>query len=262
MTPADPRAAAPAADHTLRVLAFLARQRGPVAARTIAAALELPRSTVYRLLRVMVEHAFVVHLPEERRYGLGVAAYELSSGFSRQEPLARLGTPVLTGLVDRIGQSAHLAVLHGRDVVYIVEARAPRRPPLVTDVGVRLPAAATASGRAQLAALPAAQVRALYPDASAFTGAFPRAPRGYVALREALRDVRARGFAWEDGDVTDGLASVGVVVRDHAGWPAASIAVTFPRDDVPEPVVPALVAEVTAAADLLARRIHGRAPVG
>ena len=41
-----------------------------------------------------------------------------------------------------------IAVLHGRDVLYVVEERAPGRPPLVTDVGVRLPAHLTASGRA------------------------------------------------------------------------------------------------------------------
>ena len=92
----------------------------------------------------------MLHLPEARRYGLGVRSYELSSAFSRQEPLSRLGRPILAGLVDRIGESGHLAVLHGRDVVYIVEERAPRRPRLVTDVGVRLPSHLTASGRALL----------------------------------------------------------------------------------------------------------------
>ena len=61
------------------------------------------------------------------------------------------------------GHSAHLAVLHGHDLLYVVEERAPGRPSLVTDVGVRLPAHLTASGRAILAALPAAQVRALFP---------------------------------------------------------------------------------------------------
>ena len=55
----------------------------------------------------------------------------------------------------RVGHSAHLAMLHGRDVLYVLEERAPGRPPLVTDVGVRLPAHLTASGRAILAALPA-----------------------------------------------------------------------------------------------------------
>ncbi|MBC7762644.1 MAG: helix-turn-helix domain-containing protein, partial [Candidatus Saccharibacteria bacterium] len=130
---------APAAHHTLRILALLSAQRGPIAASTIAHALQLPRSTVYRLLGVLEEHGFVLHFPEERRYGIGIAAFELSSGFMRQEPLTRLGRPILSALVDRLGESAHLAVLHGRDVVYLIEERAPRRPHLVTDVGVRLP---------------------------------------------------------------------------------------------------------------------------
>ena len=64
--------------------------------------------------------------------------------------------------------NAHLAVLHGRDVLYVVEERAAGRPPLVTDVGVRLPAHLTASGLAMLAALPPAQVRALFPSRAAF----------------------------------------------------------------------------------------------
>ena len=42
-----------------------------------------------------------------------------------------------------------------------------------------------------------------------------------------LREVRARGFALEDGEVTLGLGSVGVAVLDHVGWPIAAIAVTY-----------------------------------
>ena len=169
----EPGSKVPAADQTLAILAHLAAQRGPVPAATIAQALEIPRSTVYHLLAVMQERGFVVHLPEERRYGLGIAAFELSSGFSRQQPLARLGRPLVAALVDRLGESGHLAVLHGRDVLYLVEERAPRRPSLVTDVGVRLPAHLTATGRAMLAELPPAQLRALYPDRAAFAERHP-----------------------------------------------------------------------------------------
>ena len=159
----------PAAESTLRILRLLASRRGPQPASAIATQLGLPRSTVYHLLAVMEENGFVLHLAEEQRYGLGIGAFELSSAYSRQEPLSRLGRPVLAALVDAIGESAHLAVLHGRDVLYIVEERAKSRPSLVTDVGVRLPSHLTASGRAILAALPKSQVRALYPNAAAFT---------------------------------------------------------------------------------------------
>ena len=138
----------PAAEHALAVLRHLARQAGPVPAAAIARDVGLPRSTTYHLLAVLVEQGFVVHLPEEHRYGVGVAAFELGSAYSRQAPLTRLARPVLARLVDRVGQSAHLAVLHGSEVLYLVEERAPGRPSLITDVGVRLPAQLTASGRA------------------------------------------------------------------------------------------------------------------
>jgi DNA-binding IclR family transcriptional regulator len=246
----------PAADQTLRLLGYLARQRGPVAARTIADQLGLPRSTVYFLLRTLADHGFAVHLERERRWGLGTAAFELAGGYARQEPLARLGRPLVGALVDRIGENAHLAVMTGRDVLYIVEERAPRRPALVTDVGVRLPAHLTASGRAMLAALPREQVRALYPDAAAFADRTGRGPVRPGQLRELLREVRAAGYATEDGEVTLGRRSVGVAVTDHAGWPAAAIAMTWPADAHRDAA--SLAPVIAAAAAELSRRISGR----
>ncbi|WP_419865908.1 IclR family transcriptional regulator [Microbacterium oleivorans] len=247
----------PAADQTLRILSFLAHQRGPVAAQTIASHLGIPRSSVYHLLAAMAAHGFVVHLEGDRRWGLGTAAFELAGGYARQEPLARLGRPIVAQLADRAGESAHLAVMTGRDVLYIVEERAPRRPALITDVGVRLPAHLTATGRAMLAALPREQVRALFPDAASLspqrTGRGPGRPG---ELRELLRQTRAAGHASEDGEVTLGFRSVGVAVRDHAEWPAAAIAVTWAEDSPADPErLAALAAD--AAADL-SRRIGRR----
>jgi len=247
----------PAARTTLRILSLLAAQRGPIAASTVAATLQLPRSTTYRLLGILEEEGFVLHFTDSRRYGIGVAAFELSSGFSRQEPLTRLGRPILAALVDDLGESAHLAVLHGRDVLYLVEERAQRRPALVTDVGVRLPSHVTASGRALLATLPAAQVRALFPTKDAFASRADGGVRSYAELRRLLDEVRRQGFAAEDGDVTEKIASVAVAVRDHAGWPAAGIAVSFSRDSIEPDRWPDLAERIRHSAAELSKRIRG-----
>ena len=111
----------PAADATLRLLTFLASCRAPVAAARIAEELDLPRSRTYDLLATLVEHGYVLHLDQERLYGLGPAAHELSGAYLRQEPLARIGRRVVEAMVDEVGESGHLAVLHGRDVLYVVE---------------------------------------------------------------------------------------------------------------------------------------------
>jgi DNA-binding IclR family transcriptional regulator len=204
----------------------------------------------------MVDEGFVVHLVEEKRYGLGVAAFEVGSGYSRQEPLQRIARRLLAGVVDAAHQSAHLAVLHGRDVLYVVEERAPGRPPLVTDVGVRLPAHLTASGRAILASLPPAQVLALYPDADAFVDRHGTGPRTLTELRTVLLETRQRGYAVEDGEVTPGFASIAAPVLDHNGHPVAGIAVTYPSDDGSD-VGPIRLA-VRRGAEALTARLGGQ----
>lgn len=218
----------PAATRALRVLRFLAAQPDPVTLDRLAAVVGLPRSSAYHLVNAMIDEGFVVHLPDEHRYGLGVAAFEVGSGFARQEPLQRIARRHLASLVDAVGQSAHLAVLHGRDVLYVLEDRATGRPPLVTDVGVRLPAQLTASGRAILAQLPGPQVRALYPDRSAFVDRHGVGPTSLSALRTLLSETRQRGYAVEEGEVTPGFASVAAAVLDHNRHPVAGIAVTYP----------------------------------
>jgi DNA-binding IclR family transcriptional regulator len=258
--PARPPAGVPAARQALALLQALARQPGPVPAAALARDLGLPRSTTYHLLGELIAAGFAVHLPEERRYGLGVSAFEIGSAYSRQVPLARLARPVLARLVDAVGHSAHLAVLHGREVLYVVEQRAPGRPPLVTDVGVRLPAQLTASGRALLADLPLAQVRALFPDADAFVDRHGAGPARLADLRRLLLGVRRAGWATEDGEVTPGFSSVATAVHDHAGHPVAGIAVTFPSGEVAPAARDELAVRVARAAAELTRRINGRPP--
>ncbi len=215
----------PAATATMRVLRFLSGQPSPVPAARIAEAAGVPRSTAYHLLAAMAEEEFVVHYPDDRTWGIGMAAWEVGNAFAQQAPLARLARVPLARLVDGVSQSAHLAVLHGSDVLYVVEERAPGRPPLVSDVGVRLPAHLTASGRAILATLSPAQVRALYPGAASFVSRTGRGPTSPSTLRTVLASTRQRGYALEEGEVTEGFTSVAVPIAHPSV--RASVAITW-----------------------------------
>jgi DNA-binding IclR family transcriptional regulator len=247
----------PAARQVLSILRYLARQPSPVPASAIGRDLGLPRSTTYHLLNELADAGFVVHLADDRRYGLGVSAYELGTGYLRQEPLQRLARVPLSALTDQTGHSSHLAVMHGRDVLYLIEERAPGRAPLVTDVGVRLPAALTASGRSMLATLPAAAVRALFPASGAFAPRTERGPRTPRELRELLAEVRRRGYATEHGEVTTGFSSIAAAVPDHSGHPVASVALTFPDSQADAVLIPRFASHVTRAATEISRRLGG-----
>jgi DNA-binding IclR family transcriptional regulator len=247
----------PAVGHALDVLQLLARHTEPLPAAAIARDLGLPRSSTYRLLSTLAERGFVSHLRESGRFGLGAAAYELGLAYRRQAPLQRIAAPLLARLVDATTHNAHLAVMHGRDVLYVVEERAAGRPRLVTDVGVRLPAELTASGLAMLAHLSPAQVRALYPDAAQLVRREEVGPKTLADLRRTLTQTRARGYAVESGSVTAGLASVAVAVLDHTGHPVAAVAVTYPAEAVDPPARERLVEQVRRIAAALTVRLSG-----
>ncbi|WP_427384122.1 IclR family transcriptional regulator [Janibacter sp. G56] len=252
---------APAAGAALAVLTLLSRHSSPLPAAQIARDVGLPRSSTYHLLRILVDHGYVTHLAEERRYGLGIAAHELGSAYQRQEPLQRAARPLMARLVDATTHNAHLAVLHGRDVLYVIEERAAGRPLLVTDVGIRLPAIDTASGLAMLSALTTAQISALYPRRDLLALMDERGPSSVTELRRRLVDVRARGHALEEGSVSAGLSSVAVPVLDHTGHPIAGIAITYPTAEVDDAERAALVVAVRRTAAALESRLGRRAPL-
>jgi len=250
----------PAVSQAMAVLKLLARQATPMPAAAIARELGLPRSTVYHLLTALRDDGFVVHLADARRFGLGVAAFELGSAYARQEPLRRIAAPALARLVAATGHNAHFAVLHGPDVLYVIEERAPGEPSLVTDVGVRLPAPITASGIAMLAALPDAQLAALFPSRRALVLRDGRGPSTLTQLRRLLEDCRRDGYAAEHGSVTPGLASVAAAVLDHRDYPIAAVALTF-RAISEHQQLPAeeLAQHVSRAAAAISLGIRGRA---
>ncbi len=245
----------PAAAACIALLKLLARHAEPMPAAAISRELNVPRSTVYHLLALLRDEGFVVHLEDERRYALGLSAFDLGSAYNRQAPLQRLARPFLARLVDRCGFTGHLAVLHGQDVLYLVEERAPGRPNLDTDVEVRLPAHLTASGLAILAALPPQQLRALYPTRESLVERHGGGATTLTELRRVLAGVRRDGYSTETGLVSVDAASVACPVTDHQGYPLAAVAITFPLADAP--ASPQLAGQVQRTAEAIGRRMGG-----
>lgn len=265
----------PALRRGLAVLGVLATRPAPVSATAISRQLGLARSTVYELLGELAAAGYVVHLPQQRRWGLGVAAFEIGSAYLRGQPLERLGRPILRRLVGSLkipgrtgGLTAHLGVLHGPQTLYLAKESAKEStgapgPTLVTDVGVRLPAALTATGLSLLAALPPAQVRAVFADRAAFVVRTGSGPTTLPELRADLAAVRRRGWATEHGRVTEGTASVAAAAYDHNARPLAAIGLTLRHQCSESPcgeTYPEFAARVSSAAAELTSAVGGRAP--
>ncbi|ADG98921.1 transcriptional regulator, IclR family [Segniliparus rotundus DSM 44985] len=254
----------PAVGRALDVLLYFASAPGPVAGAVLARDLGIPRSSAYHLLEVMVERGFVVHLPEQRAYGLGVAAFEVGSAYLRHEPLELLARPIVKRLAANVRETTHLGVLHGAESLYLIKEQPPlMRVPVtsVTDVGVRLPAHLTANGRSMLAHLPFSQVRALFPATGSFIDRTGRGPATLSQLQSLIAAEKRQGWAEEDGMIAEGLQSVAACAFDHSGRPYAAISITRRKDRSNVPLE-TLVSAARRGAQQLTKAVSGRAPEG
>lgn len=247
----------PAALRTLELLKLLAESPQPTTANRLAQKLGIPRSSVYQLLEVLKEQDFAIHYEDQKRWGLGLAAWELGSAYQRHEPLERMARPVLEKLVNEIAGKTnvvgHLGVLDGSDVLYLIEQRPQKSLKLVTDVGVRLPAHLTASGRSMLAKLSAKQLAASCRgrELANRTGLGPKSLSELGAL---LAREESQGYALEVDEVTMGYASVGVAIQDNLGHPIAGLAITLQSTEVEKLQLSELAKALIKAAAELSRK--------
>ncbi|MBP2475239.1 DNA-binding IclR family transcriptional regulator [Crossiella equi] len=169
----------------------------------------LPKSTVHRVLRTLVEQGFA--LPDQHgNYLAGPKVLALAGRvLHRLDPARRARAP-LAALQADTGGTVHLAVLTGDELVCVdrVEGDKPYR--LASRAGRALPLHRSAIGKAVLAALPPAELTAVL-------ARLPLSPTSPIAVREALAPVRRAGFALDDEEHQAGVRCVGAVVRDHTG---------------------------------------------
>lgn len=214
----------------------------------LAQALGVTRSAIFRVVHTLTELGFLLHEPATGRYALGPALLRLGHGVLPARDVLGVALPVLEGLRDATGWSAHLGVLEGAEVVYLLRVPARREQKSIVHVGSRLPAHATALGRVLLAQLEEAALAALHRDA-------PRrlaAPPFSVLARRARAD-RARGHVVHLGEFEAGMASVAAPLRDAAGRAVAAVSLVRRLEEAPEAGRAAARAALLQAAATISR---------
>ena len=248
----------PSASRTLAVLQTLARIGQPTTAATLAQKVGIPRSSIYQLLEVLEGSGFVIHFSEESRWGLGVASFELGSAYLRHDPLERVARPILAKLAraaeKHLPAVAQVGILHGDETLYLLKELPTQSVSVVTEVGVRLPAHLTASGRALLALNSPAQLRAIY-GSKDFVDRTGAGPKNMRELNSILKTEREQGYSFEKGHVTFGYASIAAAAKNHLQIPIAALALTFRQDHASIELVQILSQLVKTSADELSKRL-------
>ena len=159
-------------------------------------------------------------------YSLGMLTAKLGAEYLSRLDYRQAALPALRSLVEESGETAHLGVLSGTDVVYIELVDSPHPIRLFSKVGDALPAYATAVGKAILAHLPSDVRQAHLPAMLE-----PRTSRtisSIESLHADLAQTRERGYAIDDGENRDGIRGFAAPVFDFTGNVCAGLSVAGP----------------------------------
>ena len=197
---------------TVELLEYLAaRQDRPVRIRELSAALDMPRSSAHALLRTLMAQGWVRSDESGTRYGIGIRALLVGTSYLDSDPYLPLITPFLDELRGDFDETFHLGRLDGPDVVYLATRESRQYQRTTNRVGRRLPAHATALGKALLAErFGAERDRHVPEELQAITA---RTIVDRVELEEALETARIRGYATDDEENSPGLRCFAVALR-------------------------------------------------
>ncbi len=191
-----------------------------------AQALGINRTTLLRLLHTLESERLI----ETRggglpgwRIGLGLIGMAAQAFFS--DDMVQTAVPILTRLADTLGLSAHLGVLDGHEIVYLVRRTPNHSFASNIRVGSRLPAHAANMGRIILAHMAPDAVARLY-DGVTLEALTAYTSTSLAQLRARLDDDLATGLAWSDGHFEGGISSVAAAVLDASGAPVAALNVS------------------------------------
>ncbi len=230
------------AERALRLVELLA-EREPRSFTELYRALDMPKSSLHALLASLAHQGWVA---DDGRDGvsLGYRARAMGlSGLDESDVLDLVGD-VMTQLRVHLDETVHLARLDDGDVLYLASRYSRQALGVRFRPGRRMPAYATALGKALLAALPAPELAAALPGE--YAALTPSTLTSAAALTAELDRVRAAGYAEDHEEGTVGLQCAAVALQ-HADLPLVALSCSVPVPRMTDAKRAAIVEALLAA---------------
>jgi IclR family transcriptional regulator, KDG regulon repressor len=210
-----------------RLLKELGQAGGELGVSELARRLGLGKSTVHRLLATLTAERILEHDPAAGTYRLGLVMYELGARVSTHRLLHDAATSVIEELRNVTRETVQIAVLDGREVVYVERLESPHTLRLFGRIGHRMPAHCTSTGKVLLAFLAQERLEVMLSQWR-LERRTPRTITSPPQLLAELARVRARGWADNLGESEAGVSSVAAPIRNARGEVIAAVSAAGP----------------------------------
>ncbi len=194
------------------ILRALKNQRDGLSLGQIASRVDLPRSTVQRIVAALESEHLVIAASPEGGIRLGPELHSLAE--AARIDITEMTRPYLVELSRETGETVDLAVPRGDKLIFIDKIPGTQRLRAVSSVGEVFPLTTTANGKACLALMDEAEVRALALGEWRTNGGRKRDIEKFMT---EIEKARQSGVAYDEDEHTDGISAVGVAFRDAAG---------------------------------------------
>lgn len=222
----------------------------------IAAQLELPKSTVSRMLSTLAQVGAIEKLGGRDGFRLGSELIALSANAPYPRNLAAIARPIMQQLAQITGETLTLSVPDGDKTHYIDQINSSRNILLTDWRRQKLPLHATSDGKIFLSEWSEESITR-YADQSPqrFTAQTITTASGLI---KAARQYRKQGYAWTDGELDDDIVGIGTPIRDADGAVVAALCVFGPRFRFPtEARAEGLISQAIRAAEAISKRLKG-----
>ena len=189
----------------------------------------IPKSSAHALLTTFVNLGYLRRDPRTSLYHIGLKTFEVGARYVENNRHFRYARELLENIVSTTDQTAHMAVLDGTDVVYISKFDCSHAIRMVSIIGRRIPAHATAIGKALLSGYTDDEIRALYAGRE-LARLTENTLTDLDVLIAQLQQARLVGYTSEREESTRGIECVAVAVGKPGDPTHTAISIYIPSD--------------------------------
>jgi IclR family acetate operon transcriptional repressor len=210
----------------IAVLDIIAASPEPLRFTDVLHLTDQPRGTLHRQISNLIEEGFLA-VNRDHSYTLGLRLLQFASKAWASNRFRTIAEPHLQRLHEATGETVHLGILRGTDVVYLDKIESRQNIRMVSQIGNTAPAWCTGVGKAALSALPDEEVRARLARISLrrFT---PNTLTDHRALLDEIELIRTEGNAYDREEHETGICCVAAPIHSADRQLIAGISVTGP----------------------------------
>lgn len=215
-------------DKALGLLEFLSVNEQETGITEISKNLHLGLSTVHRILFTLKSRGYVIQNLNTKKYRLGIKLFELGCAVQSTKRLVEITKPYLKRLSQSTNETANLAILEGKEVIYLDTIESPEILRTEIMAGTRTPAHCTALGKVLLASISDGEFESLYKSDEPLSSLTSKSISSLEELKKNLKKVKEQGYAVDREEYKNGINCIGVPIFGRNGEAIAAISITGP----------------------------------